>query len=73
MSMGRVKEDTDKSNHLDNNSDGNVCKVVDVVLNPKIVSTAETTPEILVFTGQIIGNYLLEKYKIAINDEGMFC
>jgi len=42
-----------------NNKDGNVCKVVDVVLNPKIVETAEANPDIMGFTAQIIGNYLL--------------
>lgn len=42
MSMGRVREDNDKS-ILFTYLDGNVCKVVDVVLNPKIVQTSETS------------------------------
>lgn len=47
-----------------------MCKVVDVVLNPKIVETAEQNVDILSFTAQIIGNYLLEKYKIAVVEDG---
>ncbi len=39
--------------------DGNACKVVDVVMNPKIVATAEVNADIFQFMGQIIANYLL--------------
>jgi hypothetical protein len=42
--------------------------VVDVVMNPKIIATADTNPEIMQFMGQIIANYLLEKHKIAVSD-----
>jgi hypothetical protein len=65
MSMGRVKEDFDKSKYS-YNKDGHICKVVDVVLNPKIVQTAAETSEVFSFACQIIGNYLLEKHKIAV-------
>jgi hypothetical protein len=47
--------------------EGTVCKVVDVVMNPQIVETAESNEDIMKFTTQIIGNYLLEKYKIAVS------
>lgn len=40
-----------------------------MVLNPAIVKTADTSPDVMNFTAQIIANYLLEKYKIAVNDE----
>jgi len=39
-------------------------------LNPLIVQTCNTSPDILGFTAQIIGNYLLEKYKIAVAEDG---
>ncbi len=35
------------------------CKVVDVVMNPKIIATAETNHDIFQFMAQIIANYLL--------------
>ena len=58
MSMGRVREDSDKSKLIEY-VDGVPCKVVDVVLNPKIIDTMETDAGIMAFTAQIIGNYLL--------------
>lgn len=67
MSMGVMKEDRDKSSFLFI-WDGNVCKVVDVVMNPRIIATAETNPDIFQFMAQIIANYLLEKHKIAVSD-----
>lgn len=51
------------------NVGNNACKVVDVVLNPKIVDTMESNPDIMAFTVQIVGNYLLEKYKIAVSED----
>jgi len=36
-------------------------------MNSQIVETAETNNDIFYFMGQIIGNYLLEKHKIAID------
>ena len=51
------------------NVGSNACKVVDVVLNPKIVDTMESNPDIMAFTVQIVGNYLLEKYKIAVSED----
>lgn len=49
--------------------DGNACKVVDVVMNPKIIATAETNLDIFQFMAQIIANYLLEKHKITVSEE----
>jgi hypothetical protein len=66
MSMGIIREDRDNSNVFFN-LDGNACKVVDVVMNPKIIATAETNADIFQFMAQIISNYLLEKYKIAVS------
>ena len=40
MSMGSMREDRDKSFIFYLFSDGNACKVVDVVMNPKIIATA---------------------------------
>ena len=45
------------------------CKVLDVVMNDKIVETAEKSQDIFMFMVQIISNYMLEKYKIAVVDE----
>lgn len=36
------------------------------------MATAEANTDILAFTGQIIGNYLLEKYKIAVSEDGTY-
>lgn len=68
MSMGRVREDNDKSN--DNNiSEGVPCKTVDVVMNNLVVEKAEKEADIFFFMAQIISNYLLEKYKIAVAED----
>lgn len=61
MSMGRVREDNDKK--------GVPCKTLDVVMNTKIVETAEKTADIFYFMAQIISNYLLEKHKIMVAEE----
>lgn len=37
-------------------------------MNPKIIATAEVNVDIFIFMGQIIANYLLEKYKITVSD-----
>jgi hypothetical protein len=42
------------------------CKTVDVVMNSKIVETAEKNADIFFFMAQIISNYLLEKHKISV-------
>jgi len=68
MSMGRVKEDSDKSTYFFM-IEGTPCKVVDVVMNDKIVETAEKSSDIFYFMAQIISNYLLEKYKIAVVED----
>jgi len=47
---------------------------VDVVMNNKLVETAEKNSEIFYFMAQIIGNYLLEKHKIAVSEDSkIFC
>ena len=43
--------------------------MVDVVLNSQIVETSEKNNDIFYFMAQIIGNYLLEKHKIATAEE----
>ena len=43
--------------------------MVDVVMNSQIVETAEKNNDIFYFMAQIIGNYLLEKHKIATDDD----
>lgn len=70
MSMGRVREDNDKSitfGYLE----GTPCKVIDVVMNDRIVETAEKNQDIFFFMAQIISNYLLEKHKIAVSEESI--
>ncbi len=39
--------------------EGTPCKTVDVVMNSKIVETAEKNADIFFFMAQIISNYLL--------------
>ena len=68
MSMGQPREDSDKSN-LWNYEEGVPCKVVDVVMNSSIVETAEKAADIFLFMTQIIANYLLEKHKIAVEED----
>lgn len=38
-------------------------------MNDQIVEKADKSSEIFYFMGQIISNYLLEKYKIAVAEE----
>lgn len=47
--------------------EGTPCKVIDVVMNDMIVEKADKEQEIFYFMAQIIANYLLEKYKIAVS------
>lgn len=61
MSMGQPREDSDKK--------GTPCKVVDVVMNNRIVETAEKTADIFYFMAQILANHLLEKHKIAVSED----
>jgi hypothetical protein len=44
--------------------------VLDVVLNPGVAEMAESAPEVMAFTAQLIAGYLLEKHKLAVADEG---
>jgi hypothetical protein len=41
-----------------------------VVLNPGVADMAESAPEVMAFTAQLIAGYLLEKHKVAVEDEG---
>ena len=50
-------------------AEGTPCKVVDVVMNDVVVEKAETNADIFYFMAQIISNYLLEKYKIAVAED----
>ena len=45
------------------------CKTLDVVMNTKIVETAEKTADIFYLIAQIISNYILEKHKIMVAEE----
>lgn len=69
MSMGRVREDSDKSNFWNLFLEGTPCKVIDVVMNDRIIETAEKNSDIFFFMAQIISNYLLEKHKIAVVED----
>lgn len=66
--MGRVREDNDKSTNAFS-IEGTPCKVIDVVMNDRIVETAEKNQDIFYFMAQIISNYLLEKHKIAVSED----
>ena len=52
-------------------AEGTPCKVVDVVMNDQIVEKAEKNADIFYFMAQIISNYLLEKYKIAVAEDSI--
>lgn len=56
--------------YLDNIAEGGPCKVVDVVMNSKIVEVALTNADVFGFMGQIIEGYLLEKHKIKVRPQG---
>jgi len=60
MSVGRIKEDFDKNK--------NPSKVVDVILNPKVVATIKKDNNALLFFYQLVNNYLQQKYKIELEE-----
>ena len=43
--------------------------MIDVVMNDKLVETADKNSDIFYFMAQIISNYLLEKHKIATEED----
>jgi len=58
MSVGRVKEDSDKK--------GEICKVIDVVMNPNVVDNLITDNNMQLFLIELLKSYILEKHKIEL-------
>jgi len=58
MSLGKVKEDHDKK--------GDICKVVDAVLNPKVIEAVLKDVWMLQLMEQLLLHYINEKYKIEL-------
>ncbi len=44
------------------------CKVVDVILNPKVVATIKKDNNALLFFYQLVNNYLQQKYQIELDE-----
>ena len=59
MSVGRVKEDNDKK--------GEICKVIDVILNPTIVQNIEKDANLQLFFIELLKSYIMEKHKIDLS------
>lgn len=73
--MGRLKEDFDKSKKklviqkvFTSIIDKTPCKVVDVILNPKVVTTIKKDNNALLFFYQLVNNYLQQKYQIELEE-----
>jgi hypothetical protein len=58
MSLGKVKEDNDKK--------GQICKVVDAVMNPNTIDAVHKDPGLKSFMMEILATYIAEKYKIKL-------
>lgn len=58
MSVGRVKEDADKK--------GEICKVIDLVLNPNVTAELLKDASMQTFFIELIKSYILEKHKIEL-------
>ena len=58
MSVGRVKEESDKK--------GEICKVIDVILNPKVVETLLIDINLQLFFIELLKSYIMEKHKIEL-------
>ena len=59
MSVGNIKEDNDKK--------GDICKVVDIIIAPKIEEAIAATADLKVFFAELVANYIMQKHKIEIN------
>lgn len=58
MSVGRVKEDNDKK--------GEICKVIDVILNPIVADNLIQDANLQLFFVELIKSYIMEKHKIDL-------
>lgn len=59
MSVGRVKEDNDKK--------GEICKVIDVILNPNVVDNLMKDNNMQMFLIELLKSYILEKHKLELS------
>lgn len=66
MSLGKAKEDHDKSNET-TDVEGGICKVIDAVMNPQVIQAVKTDPGLLEFLVQILINYVFEKHKLRLS------
>jgi len=61
MSLGMLKEDFDKKEHI--------CKVIDVILNPTVIQMSKKNKESVNFLYQLIGTYINQKHKIELSED----
>ncbi|EAR96395.1 pre-RNA processing PIH1/Nop17 protein (macronuclear) [Tetrahymena thermophila SB210] len=61
MSLGRLKEDNDKK--------GDLCKVVDAIVNPKVADNLQKDPGLSQFFIQLLQGYCETKYKVTLDDK----
>ena len=50
MSVGNVKEDNDKK--------GEICKVVDIIINPNIEKSIFAVDDLKIFFGELVSTYI---------------
>ena len=48
--------------------EGNTCKVIDIILNPKVITMAQKNKDSLNFLFQLISAYVNQKYKLELNE-----
>lgn len=47
-------------------AEGNICKVVDAVMNPQVIEAVKKDSGLLTFLAEILINYIYEKHKIKL-------
>ncbi|KRW98808.1 hypothetical protein PPERSA_10579 [Pseudocohnilembus persalinus] len=60
MSFGTVREDHDNK--------GDICKVVDVIVNPNVIDAVKKDIQMNEFLKQMLANFVEQKYKIKISE-----
>ena len=58
MSVGKVKEDNDKK--------GEICKVIDVIMNPNVVDNVLKDANLQQFLIELLKSYIHEKHKMEL-------
>lgn len=64
MSVGSIKEDHDVSMFIYLFQEGEICKVVDVIVNPNVAESMNKDTMVKEFFCGLVQNYFLEKFKL---------